>query len=75
MVRHVANGGRPHDDFGQHIIQTSEDIAKLNSFARYVSNKDQLNDNAGDVIEQTKMKLENLKSFKMNKESCVNKHI
>ena len=66
MVRHVANGGRPHDDFGQHIIQTSEDIAKLNSFSRYASNKDQLNDNASDMIEKTKMKLENLRSYVKN---------
>ena len=66
MVRHVANGGRPHDEFGQHIIQTSEDIAKLNSFARYVSNKDQLNDNAGDIIEKTKMQLENLRGYMKN---------
>ena len=66
MTRHVANGGRPHDDFGQHIIQTSEDIAKLNSFSRFVSNKDQLNDNAGDIIEQTKLKLENLRSYVKN---------
>jgi ribosomal protein L17 len=66
MTRHVANGGRPHDEFGQHIIQTSEDIAKLNSFSRYVTNKDQLNDNAGDIIEQTKMKLENLRNYVKN---------
>ena len=66
MMRHVANGGRPHDEFGQHIIQTSEDIAKLNSFSRYVGNKDQLNDNAGDIIEQTKMKLENLREYMRN---------
>src|SRR6056300_953665 len=66
MTRHVANGGRPHDEFGQHIISTSEDIAKLNSFSRYVTNKDQLNDNAGDIIEQTKMKLENLRNHVKN---------
>tara|TARA_E500000178_G_scaffold241723_1_gene238201 strand:- start:73 stop:2061 length:1989 start_codon:yes stop_codon:yes gene_type:complete len=66
MTRHVANGGRPHDDFGQHIIQTSEDIAKLASFQRYASNKDQLNDNAGDIIEQTKMTLENLRMYIKN---------
>ena len=66
MTRHVSNGGRPHDEFGQHIIQTSEDIAKLNSFSRFVSNKDQLNDNAGDIIEQTKLKLENLRSYVKN---------
>jgi len=66
MMRHVANGGRPHDEFGEHIVATSEDIAKLNSFSRYVSHKDQLNDNAGDIIEQTKLKLENLRGYMKN---------
>ena len=66
MMRHVANGGRPHDEFGQHIVSTSEDIAKLNSFSRYVTNKDQLNDNAGDIIEQTKLKLDNLRGYMKN---------
>ena len=66
MMRHVSNGGRPHDEFGEHIVATSEDIAKLNSFSRYVTNKDQLNDNAGDIIEQTKMKLENLRGYMKN---------
>ena len=66
MMRHVANGGRPHDEFGQHIVSTSEAIAKLNSFSRYASNKDQLNDNAGDIIEQTKLKLENLRGYMKN---------
>jgi hypothetical protein len=66
MQRHVSNGGRPHDEFGQHIVQTSEDIAKLNSFSRFASNKDQLNDNASDIIEQTKMKLENLRTYMKN---------
>src|SRR6056300_1156626 len=66
ITRHVANGGKPYDEFGQHIISTSEDIAKLNSFSRYVTNKDQLNDNAGDIIEQTKMKLENLRNYVRN---------
>jgi hypothetical protein len=66
MMRHVANGGRPHDEFGEHIIKTSEDIAKLNSFSRYVSHKDQLNDNAGDIIENTKLQLENLREYMRN---------
>jgi hypothetical protein len=72
IIRHTGSvdenvpGGRPHDEFGQHIIQTSEDIAKLNSFSRYVSHKDQLNDNAGDIIEQTKLKLENLREYMKN---------
>jgi hypothetical protein len=66
MQRHVSNGGRPHDEFGEHIVATSEDIAKLNSFSRYVTNKDQLNDNAGDIIDQTKLKLENLRGYMKN---------
>ena len=66
MTRHVSNGGRPHDEFGQHIVKTSENIAQLNSFSRYVSHKDQLNDNAGDIIEQTKLKLENLRTYVRN---------
>ena len=66
MMRHVANGGRPHDEFGEHIVKTSEDIAKLNSFSRYVSHKDQLNDNAGDIIEKTKLQLENLREYIRN---------
>ena len=66
MMRHVANGGRPHDEFGEHIVKTSEDIAKLQSFSRYVANKDQLNDNAGDIIENTKLQLENLREYMRN---------
>jgi len=63
MARHVANGGAPHDDFGKHIVATSEQIAQLNSFNRYVSTKDQLNDSAGDIIERAKMKCETLKKY------------
>jgi hypothetical protein len=63
MARHVANGGVPHDNFGQHIVNTSEQIAQLNSFNRYVSTKDQLNDSAGDIIERARMKCETMKKY------------
>jgi hypothetical protein len=63
MARHVANGGLPHDEFGEHIVATSEQIAQLNSFNRYVSTKDQLNDSAGDIIERARMKCETLKKY------------
>ena len=66
MARHVANGGVPHDDFGKHIVKMSEQIAQLNDFARYAVNKDQLNDSAGDIIEKTKLKLENMKNYVRN---------
>jgi len=66
MARHVANGGVPHDDFGKHIIKMSEQIAQLNSFARYASHKDQLNNSVGDIIENCKLKLENMRSYVKN---------
>ena len=63
MARHVANSGKPHDDFGQHIVGVSEQIAQLNSFSRYTANKDQLNDSAGDIIEKAKMKLGTMRKY------------
>ena len=66
MARHVANGGVPHDDFGKHIIKMSEQIAQLNSFARYATNKDQLNNSVGDIIEKSRLKLENMRTYVKN---------
>ena len=66
MARHVANGGVPHDDFGKHIIKMSEQIAQLNSFSRYASNKDQLNNSVGDIIEKSRLKLENMRNYVKN---------
>lgn len=66
MARHVANGGLPHDEFGEHIIKMSEQIAQLSSFNRYVTTKDQLNDSAGDIIEKAKMKLESMRKYVKN---------
>ena len=66
MARHVANGGVPHDDFGKHIISMSEQIAQLNSFARYATNKDQLNNSVGDIIEKSRLKLENMRNYVKN---------
>lgn len=63
MTRHVANGGNPYDSLGQHIISISEQIAQLASFQRYVSNKDQLNDSAGDIIQQARLKLETMRKY------------
>ena len=66
MARHVANSGVPHDDFGKHIIKMSEQIAQLNSFSRYATNKDQLNNSAGEIIEKSKLKLENMRTYVKN---------
>ena len=36
MARHVAEGGKPYDEFGGHITGLSEEMAKLRKFKNYV---------------------------------------
>lgn len=36
MARHVAEGGKPYDDFGGHITSLSEELSKLRKFKSYV---------------------------------------
>ena len=36
MARHVAEGGKPFDDFGTHIVSMSEELSKLRKFKTYV---------------------------------------
>ena len=36
MARHVSEGGKPYDDFGTHITNMSEELAKLRKFKSYM---------------------------------------
>jgi hypothetical protein len=36
MARHVAEGGKPYDDFGKHITGLSEELSKLRKFKTYM---------------------------------------
>ena len=36
MARHVAEGGKPYDEFGQHITGLSEEMSKLRKFKTYM---------------------------------------
>jgi hypothetical protein len=61
MQRHVANGGRPHDECGQAIIKMSEEIAQLNAFQRHVGRHDSMQTEANHIMEKTSAKLESLR--------------
>ena len=37
MARHVAEGGKPYDDFGKHITGLSEELANLRKFKTYMN--------------------------------------
>ena len=36
MAMHVSEGGKPHDDFGTHVVGLSEEMAKLRKFKNYM---------------------------------------
>ena len=61
MQQHVAHGGYPYDNFGQHIIDMSESLAKLRTFDRYVSRHDLMNDDTNTIVEKSRKKSMKLK--------------
>lgn len=60
MQRHVANGGRPYDEFGNAIIRMSEQISQLSEFKRKVSH-DNLNQSVNEITNRANTKLESLR--------------
>ena len=61
MQRHVANGGRPHDDHGRAIIAMSEQIAQLHAFKKHVGHHDSMQTGANEIIDRASAKLESLR--------------
>jgi len=51
LARHVAEGGTPYDDFGQHIYSIVEDLQSLSTFVRSTNNK-QLSETSSALREQ-----------------------
>jgi hypothetical protein len=56
MQRHVANGGRPYDEVGNHIVKMCENIAQLTAFKRHI-NSDGMNQEVNEIIEKSNAKL------------------
>jgi hypothetical protein len=57
MQRHVANGGRPYDEIGQHIVEMCENIAQLTAFKRHVGSHDGMNQEVNEIVEKSNAKL------------------
>lgn len=49
LARHVAEGGVPYDEIGQHIIGLSEEMAKLRFFKNYVDRSPVISENMGTI--------------------------
>jgi len=61
MQRHVANGGRPYDEIGQHIVEMCENIAQLTAFKRHVGSHDGMNQEVNEIVEKSNAKLVSLR--------------
>jgi hypothetical protein len=50
MARHVAEGGKPYDDFGKHITGLSEELSSLKKFKSYMNRSSVMAEGLSDYI-------------------------
>ena len=79
MVRHVAEGGTPYDNFGKHITGLSEELYKLKKFKSYMNRSgvmaeglSQYMDVVNDRVLTVKKTVEGLQKEKFYKEAIEN---
>jgi hypothetical protein len=61
LAQHVAHGGNPYDDIGQHVIGLSEELSKLRFFKGYVSRQDQISEAMGSVTDKVIERIDQVK--------------
>lgn len=59
MLKHVNEGGVPHDDFGQYIYETMEELGQLKSFQRYNRNRNFFE--SEDIVEEIAGRIDSLR--------------
>jgi hypothetical protein len=65
MLRHVKEGGVPHDDMGTHIVALSEEFAELTKFRNYAKKSSLISEDTQNVLEGVSNRLEGIrKQFK-----------
>ena len=65
MLRHIKEGGVPHDDMGSHIVALSEEFAELTKFRNYAKKSSLISEDTQDILEGVSNRLEGIrKQFK-----------
>ena len=85
MLRHVKEGGIPHDDFGKHIQEQTIELKKLKEFANYSKRNNLVNEDTADIVEavsqrissirETINKLKGIKAYNEAKEAFETREI
>jgi len=61
LARHIAHGGTPYDQIGEHVIGLSEELSKLRFFKGYVSRQDQVSEAMGGVTTKVIERIDQVK--------------
>ena len=71
MARHVAEGGKPFDDFGQHITGLSEEMSKLRKFKNYMNRSSVMAESLAGYMDAVKERIDTVKKtvLSLQKES------
>ena len=61
MARHVAEGGKPFDDFGTHIVSLSEEMSKLRKFSNYMGRSAVMAESLAGYVDVVKERIKTVK--------------
>lgn len=61
MARHVAEGGKPFDDFGTHIVSLSEEMSKLRKFSNYMGRSAVMAESLAGYVDVVKERIKSVK--------------
>lgn len=61
MLRHVKEGGTPHDEFGQHIQEQTVELKKLKEFANYSKRNGLVNEDTADIVEAVSQRIASIR--------------
>ena len=61
MARHVAEGGKPFDDFGKHITSLSEEMYKLRKFNTYMNRSAVMAESLAEYVDVVKSRITTVK--------------
>ena len=70
MLRHVKEGGNPHDPFGQHIQEQTVELKKLKEFANYSKRNGLVNEDTADIVEAVSQRIASIREGINKLEGC-----
>ena len=61
MLRHVKEGGTPHDEFGQYIQEQTVELKKLKEFANYSKRNGLVNEDTAEIVEAVSQRISSIR--------------